>query len=54
MRPIRFGVVADASTTMEGFTSLVRRAESAGVSTLLLRDHVVEEPFGHQFGHSRR
>jgi probable F420-dependent oxidoreductase len=50
MRPIRFGVVADASTTMEGFTSLVRRAEAAGVSTLLLRDHVVEEPFGHQFG----
>src|SRR5680860_1065221 len=49
-RPIRFGVIADAASTKEELISLAKRVERIGFSTLLLRDHVVSHPFGHQLG----
>ncbi len=50
MRPIRFGVIADVASTKDELIALARRVESLGFSTLLLRDHVVAHPFGHQLG----
>lgn len=49
-RPIRFGVFADSASTKGELISLARRSEEVGFSTLLLRDHVVSYPFGHQLG----
>jgi probable F420-dependent oxidoreductase len=49
-RPIRFGVIADAAKTTDDLIALGQWAEDIGYSTLLLRDHVVEEPFGNQLG----
>jgi probable F420-dependent oxidoreductase len=48
MRPIRFGVVAEHAGTPDLLLDTARRAEAAGCSTLLLRDHLVEGPFAHQ------
>ncbi len=50
MRPIRFGVIADVASTKDELITLARRVEGIGFSTLLLRDHVVAQPFGHQLG----
>jgi probable F420-dependent oxidoreductase len=50
MRPIRFGVIADVASTKDELITLARRVEALGFSTLLLRDHVVAQPFGHQLG----
>lgn len=50
MRPIRFGVIADVASTKDELLTLARRVEDIGYSTLLLRDHVVAHPFGHQLG----
>lgn len=50
MRPIRFGVIADVASTKDDLIGLARRVETLGFSTLLLRDHVVAKPFGHQLG----
>jgi alkanesulfonate monooxygenase SsuD/methylene tetrahydromethanopterin reductase-like flavin-dependent oxidoreductase (luciferase family) len=47
-RPFRFGVIGEAITTRERLLAEARRAEALGYSTLLLRDHVVAEPFGDQ------
>jgi probable F420-dependent oxidoreductase len=47
-RPFRFGVIGEAITSREGLLGEARRAEALGYSTLLLRDHFVPEPFGHQ------
>ena len=49
-RPIRFGVIADVASTKDALVSLAKRVERIGYSTLLLRDHVVSQPFGHQLG----
>jgi probable F420-dependent oxidoreductase len=48
MRPFRFGVIAEHAQTPDRLLETARRAESAGCSTLLLRDHLVEGPFIHQ------
>lgn len=48
MRPIRFGVLAESAQTAEQLLDTARRAEDAGFSTLLIRDHLVERPFAHQ------
>jgi alkanesulfonate monooxygenase SsuD/methylene tetrahydromethanopterin reductase-like flavin-dependent oxidoreductase (luciferase family) len=48
MRPFRFGIIAENARTAESLLDTSRRAESAGYSTLLLRDHIVEGPFPHQ------
>lgn len=46
--PIRFGVFAESARTREQVVETARRAESAGYSTFLIRDHYIEAPFGHQ------
>lgn len=46
----RFGLMADDVTTREDLLETARRAEAGGFSVLLMRDHFVEPPFGHQLG----
>jgi probable F420-dependent oxidoreductase len=48
-RRLRFGVLVERFTSHEALLHTARRAETAGFSTLLIRDHFIEEPFGHQF-----
>src|SRR5215471_15458070 len=48
MRPIRFGVIAEHARTPDLLLDTAHRAEAAGCSTLLLRDHLIEGPFLHQ------
>jgi probable F420-dependent oxidoreductase len=48
MRPFRFGVLAEHAQTPNQLLETARRAEAAGCSTLLIRDHLVEGPFLHQ------
>ena len=47
-RPFRFGVIGEAITSRERLLDTAHRAEALGYSTLLLRDHLVAEPFGDQ------
>jgi probable F420-dependent oxidoreductase len=47
-RPFRFGVIGEAITSRERLLDTAHRAEALGYSTLLLRDHLVPEPFGDQ------
>ena len=47
-RPFRFGLVADRAATPRDLSETARRAEAAGISTLLLRDHLNDDPFGPQ------
>lgn len=48
MRHFRFGVVGESIGSATELVDCVRRAEELGYDTLLLRDHFVAEPFGHQ------
>ncbi len=48
-KPFRFGVVAEQFTTAGAWRELVQQTEAWGYDTLLIRDHFVDEPFGHQF-----
>jgi probable F420-dependent oxidoreductase len=48
MRPFRFGVVGESIESGHDLVTTARRAEELGYDTLLLRDHFVREPFGHQ------
>ena len=48
MRPFRFGVIAESAQNGQQLLDTARRAEDAGFSILLLRDHFVEGPFPHQ------
>jgi hypothetical protein len=48
-RPFRFGVTGESIRASAELTNTARRAEGLGYSILLLRDHFVAEPFGHQF-----
>lgn len=47
-RPFRFGVLADRIGSPAYLLSMARSIEQQGFSTLLIRDHVIEYPFGHQ------
>src|SRR5262249_40578737 len=47
-RPFRFGVFGENARSPEALLDTARRAEDAGYSTFLIRDHFIEEPFGHQ------
>ncbi|HET7038172.1 MAG TPA: TIGR03621 family F420-dependent LLM class oxidoreductase [Thermomicrobiaceae bacterium] len=47
-RPFRFGVLAESARTRHELLETARQAEALGYDTLLLRDHFIEEPFGHQ------
>jgi probable F420-dependent oxidoreductase len=48
MRHFRFGVVGESIGSATELVDRARRAEELGYDTLLLRDHFVAEPFGHQ------
>jgi len=47
-RPFRFGVFGENARSREALLDTARRAEDSGFSTFLIRDHFIEEPFGHQ------
>jgi probable F420-dependent oxidoreductase len=47
-RPFRFGLLVERFSSHEALLRTTRQAEAAGFSTLLIRDHFIEEPFGHQ------
>jgi len=48
VRPFRFGVFGEHARSPEALLGTARRAEDAGYSTFLIRDHFIEAPFGHQ------
>jgi probable F420-dependent oxidoreductase len=47
-RPFRFGLLGERVRSAPELVDTARRAEGAGFATFLLRDHFIEEPFGHQ------
>jgi probable F420-dependent oxidoreductase len=47
-RPFRFGVFGETARSREALLDTARRAEESGYATFLIRDHFIEEPFGHQ------
>jgi probable F420-dependent oxidoreductase len=47
-RPFRFGLLGESVRTRAQLIDIARAAEAAGYATFLLRDHFVDEPFGHQ------
>ena len=47
-RAFRFGVLAESVRTRGELLETARQAEALGYDTLLLRDHFIAEPFGHQ------
>jgi probable F420-dependent oxidoreductase len=47
-RPFRFGMMGEHVRTAQELTDTARAAEETGYATFLLRDHFIEEPFGHQ------
>ena len=44
----RFGLLGENVRSATELMETARRAEAAGFATFLLRDHFIEEPFGHQ------
>jgi probable F420-dependent oxidoreductase len=48
VRPFRFGLIGQHVRSAAELIETARRAEAAGFATFLLRDHFIEEPFGHQ------
>src|SRR5262245_12026861 len=44
----RFGLLGENVRSAPELMETARRAEAAGFATFLLRDHFIEEPFGHQ------
>jgi probable F420-dependent oxidoreductase len=49
-RPFRFGLLGESIRAATELVETARRAEGTGFATFLLRDHFIEEPFGHQLG----
>lgn len=47
-RPFRFGVLGESIQSRQDLRETAKRAEAAGCSTFLIRDHLIEAPFGHQ------
>jgi probable F420-dependent oxidoreductase len=47
-RPFRFGVFGETARSRDTLLDTARRAEDSGYATFLIRDHFIEEPFGHQ------
>jgi alkanesulfonate monooxygenase SsuD/methylene tetrahydromethanopterin reductase-like flavin-dependent oxidoreductase (luciferase family) len=47
---VRFasGLLGESVRSAADLVDTARRAETAGYATFLLRDHFIEEPFGHQ------
>jgi hypothetical protein len=48
LHPFRFGVLGESVRSAADLVDTARRAETAGYATFLMRDHFIEEPFGHQ------
>jgi alkanesulfonate monooxygenase SsuD/methylene tetrahydromethanopterin reductase-like flavin-dependent oxidoreductase (luciferase family) len=48
VRPFRFGVFGENARTPEALLDTAHGAEDSGFATLLIRDHFIEEPFGHR------
>ncbi|MFN8590249.1 MAG: TIGR03621 family F420-dependent LLM class oxidoreductase [Thermomicrobiales bacterium] len=48
MHPFRFGVVLESIRGLLDLQDIAARAEDAGFNTLLIRDHLVDAPFGAQ------
>ena len=46
--PFRFGVLAEHVQTRDALIDTAHQAEELGYATFLIRDHFLEEPFGHQ------
>src|SRR5260370_325648 len=46
--PFRFGVICERMQSAKEWIAKARLAESAGYSTLLIRDHFIRDPFGDQ------
>ncbi len=46
--PFRFGALAEHVQTRDALIGTACRAEERGYATFLIRDHFLEEPFGHQ------
>ncbi len=46
--PFRFGLLGESVRSATKLVDTARRAEVAGFATFLIRDHFIEEPFGHQ------
>jgi probable F420-dependent oxidoreductase len=49
MRPFRFGLVLERFSDPTYVLETARRAEGEGFSTFLIRDHLIDEPFGPQY-----
>jgi len=49
MHPFRFGLVLERFTGPQDVLEVARVAEAAGFSTFLIRDHVIDGPFGPQY-----
>src|SRR4029453_3433682 len=47
-RPFRFGLLGESVRSVADLVDTARRTEAAGYATFLIRDHFIEEPFGHQ------
>lgn len=47
-RMFRFGLFAESCRSRETLLDTARQAEDRGFATFLIRDHFIEEPFGHQ------
>jgi probable F420-dependent oxidoreductase len=48
-RPFRFGVLCESARTTDDLLATARAAEDAGYATFLIRDHLLDTPFAHQF-----
>ena len=49
MRPFRFGLLLERFPDPKFVLDMARRAEDAGFSTFLMRDHMIDGPFGPQY-----
>jgi probable F420-dependent oxidoreductase len=49
MHPFRFGLLIERYPDATYVVETARKAESLGFSTFLVRDHLIDEPFGPQF-----
>ena len=49
MRPFRFGLLLERFPDPKFVLEMARRAEDEGFSTFLIRDHMIDAPFGPQY-----
>ena len=49
MHPFRFGLVLETFAAPRDVLDVARTAEANGFSTFLIRDHLIDDPFGPQY-----